>query len=140
MSESNTIQVSHKLNDGTIVVIGGNSFDDFYANVAAIVGPDNADDVVGTFSALIPSASTGKAQAYTGNTSEARPGEGRPGAGNPPGDVPLCPSHQQQATWREGGISTKTNQPYQGFWKCPVTDQGITFNGKMKSSCPPPRN
>lgn len=122
------IQISAKLNNGTIVVVGGDNPDEFYENAVGMVGIDGADEVKAEFMNLIP-PSGGAQQAPQ---QQYQP---RQGAGSPPGGDTLCPSHQQAAEWRGPGTS-KAGNAYQGFWKCPVTGESISFNGKMKSSCP----
>ena len=33
------------------------------------------------------------------------------------GEPPICPDHNVEFTWKEGGVS-KAGKPYDGFWRC----------------------
>lgn len=136
------IQVSKRFDDGTIAVIAGADVHEFNANAEALVGRSGADDLRGLFYGLIP------AQAgVMGNASRLiehslggqQVSENRAGAGSPPGATTLCPTHQQPAVWKEGGVAKNSGKPYDGFWKCPSTGESISvFGGKgLKPSCPP---
>lgn len=128
---------SGKTQSGTLHSLGGTNFDDYYANLAALYQgePETIDDVIEEFkNVLRPSAAGSQPQQQS--QQEYPP---RDGAGSPPGGQTLCPTHQKQADWQNGGVSSGTGKAYDGFWKCPVTGAGISFNGKLKSACPPPR-
>lgn len=102
-------------------------------------------DVIGEFRNVIRPVGGG----YAYGTSTPAPAAQQPSyqqdtrgsAGAPPGAQTVCPTHQQPATWREGGVSAASGKPYNGFWKCAVTGSSIsTFDGKgLKPSCPPPK-
>jgi hypothetical protein len=50
------LQISKRLDDGTILVIGGDTPEDFTRNATALVGGEGAADLVGLFFELIPAS------------------------------------------------------------------------------------
>lgn len=49
----NVIQVSSKLNDGRIFVIGGSDYADFKKNITDVLGTEGAESLLGVFAASI---------------------------------------------------------------------------------------
>lgn len=132
------IQISKKFNDGTILVVGGENYQQFGENLQELIGESGTADVLAEFMNLVPVADGFAAASAAINHGFPQNDQPRQGAGAPPGDVTLCPTHGQPATYREGGTSQSTRKPYAGFWKCPVTGESISaFGGKgLKSACP----
>lgn len=138
------IQASAKEPDGTILVLGGSDPNDFMNNAIGMIGEDGAYELRARFINLVPVSGTGQMQQAVQNVQRGFEGAQRDdyaprqGAGSPPGGATYCPTHQQQAVWKDGGVSQRTGNPYKGFWKCPVTDQSISnFNGVgLKPACP----
>ena len=52
------LQISSKLPDGRIFVVGGDSLDQFEQNLKGIVGADKAQDILGEMSASLTGAGT----------------------------------------------------------------------------------
>ena len=141
-----TIQISGKANNGIIFVVGGDTFDDFYTNLLAAHGGDQAvvDQTIAEAVRLITPMSTGSTpapqqqyqqpQQSQGYQSPAQQGyqppqggynDNRQPAGPPPGQqAPLCPGHNQPGKWVPPGVAKATNRPYPGFWACAVSAQG----------------
>lgn len=132
---------SGKTQGGTLHSVGGAGFDDYYGNLIGVFegDQDEANAVVEEMRQVLrPTAGGG----YAYGTSSPSPQQNQPrgNAGSPPGAQTLCPSHQQAAVWKDGGVSKSTGKSYTGFWKCPQNDSIITdHGGALKSSCPPPK-
>lgn len=131
-------QVSKRLDDGTIIVVGGDSANEFAGNLAAIIGETGRDEVRGLFYSLIPAGPPAAASAAPGyvteqqgqanvqqafQTQQAPPPPAVVNA-SPPTAAPLCPNHQQPAKWVPPGIAKATKRPYSGFFACAVSQQG----------------
>lgn len=137
------IQISTKLVDGTIIVIGGDNVSEFMENANEMVGSAGADELQAAFMNLIPTSAGAQQQGFANAQQGFAPQNEQPraGAGAPPGGQPLCPTHQQPATYKAGG-TTAAGKAYNGFYKCPVNDSIISAygaGGGLKSSCPPPK-
>lgn len=118
------IQVSKKLDDGTIIVIAGHDWPEFQGNLLELVGDELYLDVIDQFKLLAPASGGGtnnyqKEPDYRGNPSAsngATQGYSRPtgqqprtGGGTPPGQAaPFC-AHGPMV-WKEG-------QGQRGPWK-----------------------
>ena len=137
------LNVSKKLPDGTLIAIGGNDAEDFLNNVAILAGDDAVDAVKAEIAAALvgrgvvvttPAVVVTEQQAVANlQAAGATVQQHQPAQQH---QAPLCPTHERPAQWREGGISTKTQQPYDGFWKCATTGNGIHLrNGALKRSC-----
>lgn len=117
-----TISVNKKLNDGTLISVGGTSYDDFFANLVAAVGVEVAEDVSNEIrAALTPTAapSAGVAQVLSQATNVIA--AAFPQAGNvqntsgAPGDTPPLCDHGLARKYITG---EKNGKAWAG-WFCP---------------------
>lgn len=120
------IQISKKLADDSIVVIGGEDAATFTANVQAILGAEQAEAVLRTFDSLAP-VSAGSYQPpaqpqYQPPTAQQVqqqfPGSQQvatPAPEGAPGPAPIG-KNGRPMRWVPPGVSKKTNRPYAGFW------------------------
>lgn len=129
-----SIQVSKKLNDGTILVIAGSSAASFEENAREMIGQSGADELKASFFSLIPASADGFSAAtanlngglqatpvdYRGNgpeqpnptynpTPAAAP---RPDAGPPPGQAAPSCVHGPRV-FKEGA---KNGRAWSGWW------------------------
>lgn len=108
------VQISKKLDDGTILVVGGDNYGDFAASLLELVGQDDFIDVIDLFKALVPGAAPA---APANNYSRTPPASTVPrsNGGTPPGQVaPEC---------NHGPMQYKTGNGAKGPWKawmCPA--------------------
>jgi hypothetical protein len=147
---TSNIQISGKANDGTIFVVGGDNYDDFFVNLSAAIGDISvAQQVVNEAVRILIPTSVGssapsfeQAQQNVQNSFAQQPPQNvvqgnfqqqpqyqqqsRPApAGPPPGAAaPACPNHGQPAKWVPPGVAKATGKPYQGFWSCAVSERG----------------
>lgn len=125
------IQVSKKLDDGTILVLGHEDYDSFAALASSALGADGAESLLRSFDTLVP-VSAGRSQFETAEANvrqafpQAAPVEYAPAAPAPQqppasggperGATRVNPDTGQVEKWVPPGVSKKTNKPYQGFW------------------------
>lgn len=118
-----TVSVNPKLGDGTIVQIGGVGFDDFYVNLVAFVGIEDADNIVAAVKARVVPVSAGavapnyeqQAQQNVQNAfPNAAPVQQAAPAGAP-GPAPIG-ANGRPKKWVPAGVSRKTGKPYTGFF------------------------
>lgn len=125
------IQLSGKANNGIIFVVGGDTFDDFFANLVATLDGDAglADSTVKEAARLIVPASAGgdggSVQQAAANIAAAFP-QATPApqaaprqapTGAPPGQqAPLC-DHGYARVYKSG--VSKAGKPYK-MWSCPA--------------------
>lgn len=120
------VQISTKLGDGTILVLAGDTPQEFHDNAVALVGASGAGELEALFTKLIPISGG----AYTQPHQESY--APREGAGSPPGGGKFCPSHNQPAEFKSGNKNGKD----WSFWKCATTGEIITdYSGNLKKSC-----
>jgi hypothetical protein len=67
------LQISKRLDDGTILVIGGDTPEDFTRNATALVGGEGAADLVGLFFELIPTSAGSNPNPNPGPQATAEP-------------------------------------------------------------------
>lgn len=119
------LQVSKRLDDGTIVVVGGDSSAEFAKNLEEIGGVTLRDEVRALFLSLIPDTTApSSAPSFQQAVTNVQQGFTPPATVNQASGAPLCPNHGQPAKFVPGGIAKATGQPYQGFFACAVSAQG----------------
>lgn len=139
------IQISRKLRDDSIIVIGGNTWDEFSTNVREALGQDGLDGVASQFFHLIPGDAPGQPttvqrlapQQSAGAQSAWDAGvqqlaQGFPGA-QPVAAAPLCAHGTMRLV--AAGISRATNRPYKAFYGC-AASQDTPRDQKCKSIYP----
>lgn len=150
------IQISRKLRDDSIIVIGGNTWDEFSTNVREALGQDGLDGVASQFYHLIPgdAGSAGIApQRAHGSTDFDGPradvaraqsawdagvqalNQGFPQAqpAAQPNAAPICAHGTMRLV--PAGISKATNKPYKAFYGC-AASQDTPRDQKCKSIYP----
>jgi hypothetical protein len=141
-------QVSAKVPDGRIFVVGGEDFNTFYENTRLLYGGDEdkavkaMTDMQEAFSggpvnptvnavaqiqqaypqaqvqAAQPQQYQNPQQAYQ-QPPQAPMNQNRQNDGPPPGfPIPYCPNHGMPAQWNKPGIGRGTGKPYKGFFGC----------------------
>lgn len=128
-----TVSSSGKTQSGTLHSVGGNGFDDYFANLVGVFDGDldDAMSVVKEVRAVLRPVGSG--YAYGSTVVAPASNEPRGDAGVPPGQT-LCPSHKQPAKYIKGKTGGE-------FWKCPVNDTFINNyqSSGFKSECPQPK-
>lgn len=129
-----------------LITVRGNDFGEFTTNLSLVIGDDGVNALVAQLSVAAPAADPFPAALQAAapianpvqpvgwggppppaNVPVAQPAAGGWGppvaAGPPPGEVPLCPGHNQPAKFVQGGISKTTGKPYSGFYACAAPDR-----------------
>lgn len=133
---TSNIQVSAKLADGRIFVIGGDSAEDFMGNASAILGTDAATELADMFAVAM--AGNGNAMEYAVNTVQSfspAPTQGAPSlAPSGPAGSPTTETDKWGAVWTYGlsnapscphGVrvqkkaTSQAGKPYTA-WVCPT--------------------
>lgn len=121
------IQLSGKANDGRIFVVGGDSYEEFRANVLALVDdPGTADALIADAAKLIAGVGVGVSQPaadpFTGaqNVVQAAFPQAAPqpqqSSGPQPGETPPTGKNGKPMRLVPAGVSKKTGKPYAAFW------------------------
>lgn len=107
------IQVSGKLPDGRIYVVGGDNADELFDNLAGVLGDgEAAQKVFQDFTVLLDPPS-GQPSQPAQSFAPAAPPAGAPGA-------PVCPHGPR--TYKEG-FTSKAGKQMPSSWQCPSRDR-----------------
>lgn len=112
-----SLQISSKLPDGRIFVVGGDDVDSFENNLRAILGPEKVQDVLGEMAASLSGAGT-TAQAVA-NIQNAFPGATVDHTAHPTQGAQLAPASR---SCPHGTLTPRTGSGAKGPWKgffCP---------------------
>lgn len=133
------VQISKKLDDGTILVVGGETYDEFMT-LANDMTNGAGDELGALFFNLIPAAAGPAQAAYEAATMQQAHDnviQAFPDATPPPAGEVLCPTHKQplkRVDKKAGGF----------FYKCQVNNTGVTEFGQpgevLKKYCPKPKD
>jgi hypothetical protein len=130
------LQISKRLDDGTILVIGGDTPEDFTRNATALVGGEGAADLVGLFFELIPASAGSNPNPGPHATPEPEPDSaiaqalkvlqaaGLSGTAVT-SDAPAAsagPSCKHGPREFKEGVGGKSGKPYK-MWKCTSRDR-----------------
>lgn len=110
------IQISGKAANGIIFVVGGENYDDFYANLLATLG--NTAEVDATIAAARQLISASPTSAAPAQSAPQQQTQQQPVAAAD-SNAPVC-AHGTRV-WKEG-ISSKNNKPWK-MWACPSQDR-----------------
>lgn len=106
------LQVSGKLPDGRIYVIGGDTADELFDNLSGVLGDgEAAQKVFQDFTVLLDPPSVPQ------SSPAARSG---PAAGPP---APGAPSCQHGTRYRKEGFMSKAGKQMPSSWQCPSLDR-----------------
>ena len=133
---SATVSVNLKLQDGTLVQVGGVGFDDFHTTRVAFAGVETADAVVASVKdRLVPLSAGGPAPAAPQRQQFQQAQQTVQAAFPQAQQVETCPSHNQPVRWRERKDGTGS------FAVCTVNDSIVSNFGKpgLRNACPPPK-
>lgn len=112
-----SLQISSKLPDGRIFVVGGDDIDSFETNLKAILGLEKAQDVLGEMAASLSGAGT--ASQAVQNIANAFPGATVDHTVHPTQGAQLAPSNRSCS---HGVMTRRSGQGAKGPWKgymCP---------------------
>lgn len=114
MAGANNFQVSSKLNDGRIFVIGADTFADFKLHLTDVLGPEGVDKVLGIMASSIEGAPTFEQAVSTVTT----------GLGATPVSQTFTPSTAPSGrTCKHGPMTKRSGSSAKGPWKgymCPT--------------------
>ena len=127
-----TSSVNKKLQDGTLISIGGTSAEDLVRNLAFLLGEEESDDIVAEIKRAFTPTAAGTAPAQqqvqqaVQNVQAAFPQAQQ---------VETCPTHNQPVRWRERKDGSGS------FAVCTVNDSIVSNFGKpgLRNACPPPK-
>lgn len=109
-----SLQISSKLPDGRIFVVGGDDIDSFETNLKSILGPEKAQDVLGEMAASLSGAGN-PVQVIT----NAFPGATVDHTAHPTQGAQLAPASR---SCQHGTLTPRTGSGAKGPWKgffCP---------------------
>lgn len=137
-----TSSVNKKLQDGTLISIGGTSAEDLVRNLAFLLGDDEANEIVAEIKRAFTPTAAGSAPAPQQQVQQAVQTvqnafpQAQPVAAQQGGaQVETCPSHGQPVVWkpRKDGSGS--------FAVCTVNDSIVSNFGRpgLRNACPPPK-
>ena len=109
----NVMQVSSKLNDGRIFVIGGNDYAEFKKNITDVLGTEGAESLLGVFAASIEGYQSVSMSAAISAASSI---------GTVVGSAPTEHGSSSSRVCKHGEMSRRTGAGPKGPWKaymCP---------------------
>lgn len=123
------LQISKRLDDGTILVIGGDNYADFTSNLFALLSEEDAQEVLASFSHLasVPGV-TGQAvqnlnqggiptQPYQHPATQVQAPPPVAPVAPPAAAGPVC-DHGEPAKYVPGGVAKASGKPYRAFYAC----------------------